>query len=227
MVAVTAGDGAVNVVTALYLRTKALHLEAERTGFIADMLRGAASRDGYTLLLRNLHPAYREIEDGFARHRDSAILGPLARYRLARTPAIEADLVVLNGPDWADDVPLLPEAQDYARIIAQAADGDGSRLIAHAYTRYLGDLNGGLIVRRLLEKSVGLSARELTHYDFSAIAEPAALKTDYREALERAGAAAADPAAIVAEGVVAFECNIALSMAVQRHLADNVVRRPQ
>ncbi|KPF92558.1 heme oxygenase [Rhodopseudomonas sp. AAP120] len=219
MAAVTAESGAPSVVTALYVSTKALHLEAERTGFIADMLRGAASRRGYALLLRNLQPAYREIEDGLERHRHNPILAPLARYRLARAAAIAADLAALTGPDSDDQPPLLPEGEAYARTIAQAAGGDGSRLIAHAYTRYLGDLNGGQIVKRLLEKSLGLGEPELTHYDFSAIAEPAALKAGYRQALELAGAAAPDPDAIIAEGALAFECNIALSIAVQRSLA--------
>ncbi|MGP9810455.1 biliverdin-producing heme oxygenase [Rhodopseudomonas sp. NSM] len=219
MVTVTADNRAPSVVTALYVRTKALHLEAERTGVVAEILRGAASREAYVLLMRNLHPAYRAIEDGLERHRNSPILAPLASWRLARTAAIAADLAALAGPDWAQQWPLLPEGNAYANTVALAAEGDGSRLIAHAYTRYLGDLNGGLIVRRLLEKSLGLGASELSHYDFSAIAEPAVLKSDYRQALERAGAGASDSDAIVTEGAVAFECNIALSVAVQRHLA--------
>ncbi len=60
-----------SVVTALYLRTKTLHVEAERTGIIRDLLRGEASREGYILLLRNLLPAYREMEQGLERHRGS------------------------------------------------------------------------------------------------------------------------------------------------------------
>ncbi len=215
MTAVSAESVAPSVVTALYVRTRALHLEAERTGFIADMLRGVASRNGYALLLRNLLPAYHQIEDGLERHRDDPVLRPLARYRLARAPAIAADLAALTD----DELPLLPEGEAYAQTIARAAEGDGSRLIAHAYTRYLGDLNGGQIVKRLLQKSLGLGPRELAHYDFSALGELAALKTGYRQALELAGAAAADPEAIIAEGAVAFECNIALSIAVQRRLS--------
>jgi len=57
------------IVTALYLRTKALHVEAERTGIIRDLLRGEATREGYVLLLRNLLPAYRAMEQGLVRHR--------------------------------------------------------------------------------------------------------------------------------------------------------------
>ena len=211
-----AGD---SVVTALYVRTRQLHLEAEKSGILAEILHGTAGRDGYTLLLRNLHPAYRAIEAGIERHRDNPILAPLAAHPLARTPAIESDLVALAGSDWTERLPVLPAAEAYAERIAEVSEGDGSRLIAHAYTRYLGDLNGGQIVRRLLEKTMRLGPDELAHYDFSAIGDAATLKTDYRDALERAGAAAPDPAAVVEEGAVAFTCNIALSMEVQRHFA--------
>jgi heme oxygenase len=221
MVVSPADNGAAqSVVTALYLSTRKLHLEAERSGIIAELLHGTASRDGYVLLLRNLHPVYREIEDGIARQRDNPILAPLAAHPLARAPAIESDLAALCGDNWQSRLPLLPAGDAYARRIRQAAEGDGSLLIAHAYTRYLGDLNGGQIVRRLLEKTLRLGARELSHYDFSAIADPAELKGDYRRALELAGAAAPDPGAVIEEGAVAFSCNIALSVEVQRHLAD-------
>ena len=47
MTAATADVPAPPIVTALYLRTKALHVEAERTGIIRDLLRGEASREGY------------------------------------------------------------------------------------------------------------------------------------------------------------------------------------
>lgn len=211
-----AGD---SVVSALYVRTRQLHLEAEKTGILAEILHGTAGRAGYTLLLRNLHPAYQAIEAGIAQHRDDPALAPLAEYPLARTPAIESDLVALAGDDWTERLPLLPAAAAYADRIAEVTAADGSLLIAHAYTRYLGDLNGGQIVRRLLEKTMQLGPSELMHYDFSAIGDPATLKLAYRDALERAGAAATDPAAIVEEGAVAFTCNIALSMEVQRHVA--------
>ena len=108
----------VSVVTALYLRTKALHLEAERTGVIRDLLRGEASRDGYILLLRNLLPAYRAMEHGLEHHRGSPGLAVLAEYRLDRAPAIESDLVELCGERWRQDVPLLPAGKIYASRVA-------------------------------------------------------------------------------------------------------------
>ena len=207
------------VVTSLYLSTKTLHAEAERTGIIRDMLRGDVSRTGYVTLMRNLWPAYAALEQGLDRHRTTPALQPLAAYRLDRAPAIAADLDALAGSDWPDRWPLLPEGAAYADRIATAAEGDGARLIAHAYTRYLGDLSGGQILRRLLARSLALRDDELSFYDFKSFADPAALKTDYRNALEAAGRLAADPAAIVAEGATAFSLNIALSCAVRDRVA--------
>lgn len=205
----------VSVVTALYLRTKTLHVEAERTGIIRDLLRGDASREGYILLLRNLLPAYQEMEQGLERHRNSRIPAALAQYRLDRAPAIEADLLSLCGNNWKRDIPLLDAGEIYARRIAKAAEGDGARLIAHAYTRYLGDLSGGQILQRLLERSLELRPSELSFYDFPRFADLAELKADYRKALDQAGALASDPQAVVEEGAIAFSLNIDLSCAVQ------------
>ena len=208
----------VSVVTALYLRTKTLHLEAERSGIIRDLLRGSAHRDGYILLLRNLLPAYQAMEQGLARHRKTPGIGALANFRFDRAPAIESDLAALCGEAWQHDIPLLPAGDRYARRITEAAQGNGARLIAHAYTRYLGDLSGGQILQRLLERSLALRPAELSFYDFPRYPDLAALKAAYRDALDRAGALAGEQDAVVEEGALAFTLNIDLSCAVQAAL---------
>lgn len=208
-----------SVTAALYGRTRELHREAERTGLIADMLHGRADRLGYTLLLRNLHPVYQALEQGLERHRGSPILGAMADHRLDRAGAIKRDLDALCGARWGSTIPMLPAGIAYLRRIEAAVAGDGSLLIAHAYTRYLGDLNGGLILRRLLEKTLQLGPQQLSHYDFSDIGDVAALKVAYRDALDQAGAAAPDLDRVIEEGAAAFACNIALSIEIQRHLS--------
>jgi heme oxygenase (biliverdin-producing, ferredoxin) len=219
MAAMADNSSSDSVVTALYFRTKTLHVEAERTGIIRNLLRGNASREGYVLLMRNLLPAYRVLEQGLSRHRGSPGLAELADYRLDRAGAIEADLVALGGNDWEQNIALLDAGKKYAGRIAKAAKGDGARLIAHAYTRYLGDLSGGLILQRLLVRSLGLRPAELSFYDFPRFSDLSVLKADYREALDRAGSLVADPLAVVEEGAIAFSLNIGLSCAVQAALS--------
>jgi heme oxygenase len=206
-----------SVVNALYFGTKTLHVEAERSGVISDLLRGEASRDGYIVLQRNLLTAYQALERGLERHRATPSLTALTTYRLERSAALQADLVALCGGSFAD-IPILPEGEIYAQRIDACADGDGARLIAHAYTRYLGDLNGGQILKRLLMKKPGLRAAELSFYDFPDAPDLAALKAEYRDALDQAGTLVADPQAVIDEGRVAFQLNIDLSWAVQNAL---------
>lgn len=52
-------------------------------------------------------------------------------------------------------------------------------------------------------------------YDFLHFPDVAALKAEYRSALEQAGAMAKDPQIVIEEGVIAFSLNIDLSCAVQ------------
>jgi heme oxygenase len=212
------GDTSVGVIDALYVRTRTLHAEAEKSGIIADILRGLATREGYVLLLRNLYPAYRELERGIERHSDAAGMKILADYKLDRAGAIASDLMALNGEDWAETIALLPEGEAYARRVTQAAEGDGTRLIAHAYTRYMGDLSGGQIVQRLLERSYGLGPSELSHYAFAGFSDLVALKADYRGALDQAAAVANDRQAVIEEAAIAFTLNIGLSVAVKNAL---------
>jgi heme oxygenase len=218
MTTATADNIAVSVVAALYIGTKTLHVDAERSGIIRDLLRGDATRDGYILLQRNLLPVYQALELGLERHRDTPSLQVLANYRLDRATALTADLTALCGGSFAD-VPLLPAGEAYAQRIKACAEGDGARLIAHAYTRYLGDLSGGQILKRLLAQRPGLQAEELSFYDFPAHPDLAALKAGYRAALDRAGMLVADPQAVIDEGLAAFQLNIDLSWAVQATLA--------
>ena len=121
----------------------------------------------------------------------------------------------LCGERWSHDIPLLAAGELYASRISEAAEGDGARLIAHAYTRYLGDLSGGQILQRLLARSLELRPAELSFYDFPRFSDLDALKADYRKALDQAGALAADPQAVIEEGAIAFSLNIDLSCAVQ------------
>lgn len=204
----------VSVVTALYLGTKTLHTEAERSGIIRDMLRGDVSSAGYILLQRNLLPAYQALEAGLEHHHNTPALAALAAYRLDRASALQADLSAMCDGDFSA-VPVLPAGEAYAKRIEQAARGDGELLIAHAYTRYLGDLSGGQILKKLLANKPGLAPEELTLYDFPAFADLAALKAEYRKALDDAGKLATNPQAIIDEGSVAFQLNTDLSWAVK------------
>jgi heme oxygenase (biliverdin-producing, ferredoxin) len=192
-------------------RTAALHREAERSGFFRAMLQGRASREGYALFLFNLLPAYRELECKLEGGGGDAAASALALPALYRSAAIVADLRTLCGAEGDRRPPLLPQGAAYRDRVAAAAGG--GRLLAHAYVRYLGDLNGGRILRRVLARAPGLEPEALGFYDFPGVADADRFAASCRAAVDRVELGDAEPAALD-EACAAFELNIRLSQAV-------------
>ncbi len=208
-------DAPAELVQVLRERTQPLHTKAERTGIINDVLRGRATRYGYAMLLRNLLPAYQSMEQGLERFRGKSGVGGAARTELYRAQALRLDLEALYGKRWEDSLPLLPEGEQYGTRVAAAANGDGRRLIAHAYTRYLGDLSGGRIMKKMLAGLLKLEPAELSFYEFPDIPDPEGFKQAYRHALNRAAKEIGDRDDVIDEAMAAFGLNIAVSEAVR------------
>jgi heme oxygenase (biliverdin-producing, ferredoxin) len=200
---------------ALRKRTRALHTQAERSGIVLDILRGRASRSAYALYLRNILPAYQHLEAGLERHRDSAALQGIARREVYRAEALQADLEALCGADYASLLPLVAAAEQYAGHIASAVDDRAEVLVAHAYTRFLGDLNGGRVMRSILARSFLAEPLPLHFHSFPGIPDLAVFTARYRLAFDVAGTHLARTEAVLREAELAFRLNIELSMEVQ------------
>ncbi len=203
------------LMAALRERTRAMHARAERSGIVREILRGRVSRYGYALLLRNLLPAYREIERGLRRHRDRPAISEIVRPELVRVQAIESDLEALFGADWCRKLRPLRSGELYALRIARA-ELDPEMLLAHPYVRYLGDLNGGQVLRRMLARSPGFGPGMLAFHAFPNIRDVAKFTADYRDALDRAGGKIAAADRVIGEALAAFRLNIRLFEAVLR-----------
>jgi heme oxygenase len=200
----------------LRTRTARLHDEAERSGTIADLLRGRAERFGYALLQRNLVPVYEALEAGLERHRGTPGVRRVAQAALYRTSALRDDLGRLGGRSWRR-LPRLPAGIRYAARVRACADDEPHALIGHAYVRHLGDLSGGRILGRLVERRFGLAA--LDFHRFPGIDDPDLFRSHYRASLDHAGREVADLDPVVAAAREAFQLNIDLSKEVQDKIA--------
>lgn len=199
---------------AFHKRTRSLHAQAERSGIIRELLHGGGSRFGYALYLRNLLPAYREMERGLKQQRDAPCVGVIAQPALYRARAIESDLSTLCGESWHALLPLLCAGERYASRVKAASEGDGTRLLAHAYVRYLGDMSGGQILSRVLSRSLGLRSQMLSFHEFPDIADLEGFKLAYRDAIDRAATGTIDVEGVIEEAGVAFRLNLDVSEAV-------------
>ena len=82
--------------------------------------------------------------------------------------------------------------------------------MAHHYTRYLGDLSGGQIIRHKLRQVYGLTDDGVRFYTFDEIAKPKRFKDGYRALLDGAGWDAGEQTALIAEANEAFRLNRAV-----------------
>lgn len=191
--------------------TKQAHTRAERSGIMRALLTGKLPRAQYVALLANLHPVYQALEAELEARRLDPQVRPFYHPALFRVAALEHDLVTLAGAGWAEAHPLLPVAREYAARIHAAAAESPALLVAHGYTRYLGDLSGGQILKRMVAPLLGPEgAAAVAFYDFPGIADPGRFKDEYRAALDALPLSPAAGDAVVAEALGAFELNARL-----------------
>src|SRR6478735_2805989 len=182
------------------------HSDAESTGYVHQLFKGELSLGEYTQLVIQHYPVYVALERVGAGFAADPIAGPFVRSELLRVPALEADLAALLGADWRDQVESISSTQRYVdRIDAITTPGE---FLAHHYTRYLGDLSGGLMIGRAVSKAYGFGdAAGAKFYVFDDIADPKAYKEQYREQLDALPLDEAGRDAMIAEIVVAYKLN--------------------
>ncbi|XIE78308.1 heme oxygenase (biliverdin-producing) [Streptomyces sp. SBR177] len=185
------------------------HTEAETSTFMSDLLGGRLGVDAYARYTEQLWFVYRALEDGAEALRSDPVAGPFIRPELFRTAALEQDLAHLRGPDWRAGASALPATEAYAARVAECARHWPAGYVAHHYTRYLGDLSGGQIIRDRAERTWGFARKGdgVRFYVFEDIANPAAFKRGYRELLDAVNADDLEKQRIVDECKRAFDFN--------------------
>ena len=165
--------------------TRYLHGEVECAGVMARLLRGQLDRAGYVQLLGNLHAIYDSLEAGARHNAHLPELAALDLTPLFRCPALEQDLLVLQGPRWRDQRVLVGATQNFARHLQALSRTQPLLLAAHAYVRYLGDLSGGQMLTRVVARSLLLEhGQGVDFYDFGDAATVQQRKQAFRVALE-------------------------------------------
>jgi heme oxygenase len=188
------------------------HTEAESSTFMGDMLGGRLGVDAYTRYTEQLWFVYRALEDGAQSLREDPVAGPFIQPELMRAAELERDLTHLRGEGWREGLEPLPATAAYAARVAECAREWPAGYIAHHYTRYLGDLSGGQIIRGTAEKTWGFERKGdgVRFYVFEQIPNPAAFKRDYRELLDAVNADDLEKQRIIDECRRAFALNTAV-----------------
>ncbi|QGQ19833.1 biliverdin-producing heme oxygenase [Cellulomonas sp. JZ18] len=164
--------------------TRADHEAAERSAFVEHLLSGALTRDAYVDLAVQQHAVYTALEEvGDALLATTPDASAVVLEDLRRLPSIEDDLAFLLGADWPARARVLPATARYAAHLREHAT-TLPRWVAHAYTRYLGDLSGGQVVHRMMQRHYGLGEQGLSFYRFAAAPRVTPFKDEYRDRLD-------------------------------------------
>lgn len=189
--------------------SSAQHRSAEQSPFIGALFRGQLPLPAYLDYLRSLLPIYRAMEKHFTALQSDAVLGAFYLPELHRAEALQADLDF-----WREQLPAA-SATPYPAVDRYAASLDHYRaswpvgLVAHHYTRYLGDLSGGQMLGGVIAKNFHLSGSDgLRFYQFAQVADPGAFKTRYRELLNQLPLEPQDQARLVGVVQEVFQLNI-------------------
>lgn len=195
---------------ALRERTWSMPDDSGEATFMSDLITGKGCRDDYIALVAQNFFIYEALEEAAAKMADDPIAAAFITPQLTRLPAIEQDLGFLLGEDWREQISPLTTTSRYVDRIRTVGATWAGGFIAHHYTRYLGDLSGGQVIRGLMQRQFGFETNGVGFYLFDQIAKPKQFKATYREQLDRVEWDAAECERVIAEVLVAYRFNTEL-----------------
>ena len=188
--------------------TKESHSAAENTKFVASFLRGVVDYEEYRKLLTNFYYVYDTMEQRI-RETEDPMVQAVRSEALERKEGIERDLEYYYGADWKEKQIPSDACNKYCHRINEIAEESPYLLVAHHYTRYIGDLSGGKILKEITARVLKPPAgKGLDFYEFPSIPDAKLFKQNYRAILDNLGADSAQETAIIAEANYAFEMNM-------------------
>ncbi len=208
-----------NLATKLREGTKKSHSMAENVGFVKCFLKGVVEKNSYRKLVSNLYFVYSAMEAEMDRHKQHPILSQIYFPELNRKASLEQDLHYYYGANWREQIAPSAAAEAYVQRIQDVSNTAPELLVAHSYTRYLGDLSGGQILKGIAQRGMNLTDGHGTaFYEFSSIPDEKQFKATYRQAMNDLPIDDATADRIVDEANDAFGMNMKMFQELEGNL---------
>uniref|UniRef100_A0A8D0B9F0 heme oxygenase (biliverdin-producing) n=1 Tax=Salvator merianae TaxID=96440 RepID=A0A8D0B9F0_SALMN len=191
--------------------TKESHDRAENTQFVKDFLKGRIKRELFKLGTVALYFTYSALEEEMERNKEHPAFTPLYfPLELHRKESLQKDLEYFYGEDWQGKIQPSEATQQYVDRIHHVGQHEPELLVAHAYTRYMGDLSGGQLLKKVAQRALKLpsTGEGIQFYVFENISNPQKFKQFYRARLNALDLDQATKERIVEEANKAFEFNM-------------------
>ena len=204
--------------------TKESHSAAENTKFVASFLRGVVDYEEYRKLLTNFYYVYDTMEQRI-RETEDPMVQAIKSEDLERKEAIERDLEYYYGSDWKDKQIPSEACNTYCHRINEIAEKDPYLLVAHHYTRYIGDLSGGKILKEIAARVLKPPAgKGLDFYEFPSIPNAKLFKQNYRAVLDNLGTDSSQENALITEANYAFRLNMYMFDEIQGNASKSFLK---
>jgi len=207
-----------NLSSKLRVGTKKAHTMAENVGFVKCFLKGVVEKSSYRKLVGNFYFIYSAMEEELDKHQNHPILSKIHFKELYRKQTLEQDLAFYYGANWREQVQLSSAGDAYVKRIREISEKEPELLIAHSYTRYLGDLSGGQILKGIAQTAMNLTDDGTAFYEFADIPDEKAFKVNYRAALDEMSLDEATCDRIVEEANEAFGVNMKMFQELEGNL---------
>lgn len=207
-----------NLATMLREGTKTSHTMAENVGFVKCFLKGVVEKKSYRKLVTDLYFVYSAMEDEMERLKDHPIVSKIYFPELNRRESLETDLRFYYGANWQSEIQITPSGQAYVDRIHEVANQAPELLVSHSYTRYLGDLSGGQILKKIAQNAMNLEGAGTAFYEFDEIDDEKAFKDMYRAAMNNLDVSQEMADRIVDEANDAFGMNMKMFQELEGNL---------
>ncbi|MDN6353128.1 MAG: biliverdin-producing heme oxygenase [Corynebacterium sp.] len=196
--------------------TRQAHEEAEHSIYMERLLDGSLDAAAFTALQEQAYLFYSALEDAVAACADDPRFALIADRQLDRRAALQADLGALGGT--VDAAPLEETAAYVAALQRIAREQDVPALVAHHYTRYLGDLAGGQVIGRMMGRHYDVPETATSFYRFPHIEKPKRYRDAYRESLDAMELDAGEREQVINAARAAFAYNSGVFEGLRRTL---------
>ncbi|XP_019363086.1 PREDICTED: heme oxygenase 2 [Gavialis gangeticus] len=191
--------------------TKESHDRAENTQFVKDFLKGQIKKELFKLATVALYFTYSALEEEMDNNKDHPAFAPLYfPLELHRKEELAKDLEYFYGEDWKEKIQCSEATKCYIDRIHQVGQHEPELLVAHAYTRYMGDLSGGQVLKKVAQRALKLpsSGEGIQFYVFENISNAQQFKQFYRARMNAVDLDKKTKEKIVEEANAAFKFNM-------------------
>ena len=195
------------------------HSMAENVSFVKSFLSGVVDKKSYRKLVANLFFVYQAIEEELEKNKTHMAIKPIYFPELKREYSLSQDLEYYYGYNWQQEVSPSAATKIYIDRIHSIGENQPELLIAHAYTRYMGDLSGGQILKNIAQNAMNLSGTDGTSfYNFNAISDENLFKENYRNALNNVPLNDDQISQIITEANISFNLNMKMFQELNSNL---------